>query len=248
MIVFKNRDVQHALGLREGESYRDALVLLEKAATEISDRLTRAHVMLEIVSTLVLMEHNSAARQRLNAARDVLIDLRKNSQAGSEDILKLALWVELGDVEVTSSEGHLEESRKKLYRLMEEFRSEGAKPYLKVGFDYVKFQLGSLLVTINENIEAFPILNAFVLRYPDHADGQFYLGHCCFRLDRLDMAKYHLEKALTLNQSSVLRFQTHGSLGMTYYELGDFQKAKTELEVAAQKATPEYIRQCHIWR
>lgn len=35
---------------------------------------------------------------------------------------------------------------------------------------------------------------------------------------------------------------------MAYYELHDYARAKCELEVGAKAATPEYIKQAHIWK
>jgi uncharacterized protein HemY len=76
----------------------------------------------------------------------------------------------------------------------------------------------------------------------------FYLGHCYFTAKRWGEAQQKLERSLALRPRPGIAFQAHGSLGKVFYETGDYQRAKEELEASAKLAAPDYIKQLHIWK
>jgi hypothetical protein len=64
----------------------------------------------------------------------------------------------------------------------------------------------------------------------------------------LILTRGKLERALDLAPRPRIAFQAHGTLGMVFYETGDYQRAKQELEVSARLAAPDYIKHAKIWK
>jgi tetratricopeptide (TPR) repeat protein len=63
----------------------------------------------------------------------------------------------------------------------------------------------------------------------------------------LGKAQQELERAINLGPRPGIAFQAHGTLGMVFCELGDYQRAKEELETSASLATAQYIKELKIW-
>jgi tetratricopeptide (TPR) repeat protein len=95
---------------------------------------------------------------------------------------------------------------------------------------------------------AIPIWEEAQSRHNDDTISLFYLGHCYFREKRWDEARQKLEQALALRPPPHIALQAQGSLGMVLYEIGDYERAKQELEASAKLAAPNYIKEAHIWR
>src|SRR6266481_9981963 len=104
------------------------------------------------------------------------------------------------------------------------------------------------LTDLDQFEKATPILEEARSRRNDDTIFLFYLGHCYFRAKRWGEAQQKLERALALGPRPGIAFQAHGSLGMVFYETGDYQRAKEELEASAKLAAPDYIKQAHIWK
>jgi uncharacterized protein HemY len=103
------------------------------------------------------------------------------------------------------------------------------------------------LVDLGRSEKAIPLLEEAKGRRNDDTIFLFYLGHSYFRAKRWSEAQEKLERALALGPRPGIAFQAHGSLGMLFYEVGDYQRAKEELETCAKSAAPDYIKQAHIW-
>jgi tetratricopeptide (TPR) repeat protein len=62
-------------------------------------------------------------------------------------------------------------------------------------------------------------------------------------------AQEKLTEALKLGGLPIwLEYRAHFELGTTYYHLKDYEKAKHELEKAAEQADADYVRQSDIWK
>lgn len=97
--------------------------------------------------------------------------------------------------------------------------------------------------------EALPILEA--VRSPqEYKEGvAYYLGHCYLAGDDYERAQEKLTEALKLGGLPIrLEYRAHFELGTTYYHLKDYEKAKHELEKAAEQADAVYIRESNIWK
>jgi tetratricopeptide (TPR) repeat protein len=76
----------------------------------------------------------------------------------------------------------------------------------------------------------------------------FYLGHCYLAGDEYERAKDKLTDALKLELPASLQYRAHCELGMAYYNLKDYAKAKRELEKGVEGASADYIKQSNIWK
>jgi tetratricopeptide (TPR) repeat protein len=115
-------------------------------------------------------------------------------------------------------------------------------------YDEVQSRRAFFLADIGLWRKAMPILQELEPRQNANPTFLFYLGYCYLQAKELDMAQIRLEKALSLNPPPAINFQAHCSLGMTFYDLGEFAKAKLELETGAKTATARYIKQEQIWK
>jgi tetratricopeptide (TPR) repeat protein len=97
--------------------------------------------------------------------------------------------------------------------------------------------------------EALPVLKE--IRSPEeYREGvAYYLGHCYLAADDYERAQEKLTEALKLGGLPIwLEYRAHCELGMTYYNLKDYEKAKHELEKAAEQADASYVKQSNIWK
>jgi tetratricopeptide (TPR) repeat protein len=74
------------------------------------------------------------------------------------------------------------------------------------------------------------------------------LGHCYLEAADYHGAEKKLTEAIKLGLPSHLEYQAHCELGVTYYHLENYSKAKEEFEKGAEKGDPGYIKQSQVWK
>ena len=152
------------------------------------------------------------------------------------------------EAEVLASEGKIEGAIERLAATLARFENEIQEPSLIAVHDEIQTRRAYFLTDLDQFEKAIPILEEVTSRRNDDTIFLFYLGHSYFRAKRWSEAQQKLERALALGPRPRIAFQAHGSLGMVFYETGDYQRAKEELEASAKLAAPDYIKQAHIWK
>jgi tetratricopeptide (TPR) repeat protein len=75
------------------------------------------------------------------------------------------------------------------------------------------------------------------------------LGHCYLAANDYIRAEEKLIEALRLGGlPNSLDYRAHCELGVTYYNLRDYAKAKAEFEKSARLAVPSFIKEWEIWK
>jgi tetratricopeptide (TPR) repeat protein len=146
------------------------------------------------------------------------------------------------------TEGKIEAAIERLGATLARFKDEIQEPTRIEIYDEIQTRRAYFLTDLDQFEKAIPILEEARLRWNDDTIFLFYLGHCYFRAKRWAEAQQKLQRALTLGPRPGIAFQAHGSLGMVFYETGDYRRAKDELETSAKLAAPDYIKDAHIWK
>jgi tetratricopeptide (TPR) repeat protein len=132
--------------------------------------------------------------------------------------------------------------------ILEEFQFKLHEPGLLETYDDLQRRRAFFLTDIGSFQHAIPILEEIEIRQNHNPVFLFYLGHCFLMAKELTKAREKLERAISLDPPSPIYFQSHGSLGMALYELGEYARAKQELERSAEAATARYIKEAKIWK
>jgi len=237
------------------EAYDEFIQLAESAA----DPLDKAGATIYAANTLEISGQIEAATKKLREARS-LIEGYPHPKSGADEKLSALelfldyeganlLWLRGGDLEAALDKF---EAAIKKHRLEARFSKHNLAPielHARDFYEAIQIRRAFILADLGRWKEALPILEG--IESPrEYKEGiAFYLGHCYLAAQDYGKAEQKLTKALKLGGlPASLEYRAHCELGMLYYNIGEYSKAKKELQIGAEKADPIYIKESKIWK
>ena len=245
-----SQSLDKACALREEGNFREAYALFMFAANLAENLLERAGILLNAATNLTQSDEQERSRNQLKQIRELLGSMNPSAFTSDEqdEFIGVTVGVEIEEAEVLAAEGKIEAAIEQLGATLERFKDEIKEPRRLEIYDDIQTRRAYFLTDLGQFEKAIPVLEAARSRRNDDTIFLFYLGHCYLSAKRCGEAQQKLERALALRPRAGIAFQAHGSLGMVFYETGDYQRAKYELETSARLAAPDYIKQAHIWK
>ena len=239
-----------AWALREEAKFLDAYDFFMLAANQTDNLLERASILLHATTTLTQSGQQSRSRNQLKQIRELLetVDLSQLSKHKQDEHIHVLVGLEIEEAEILVTEHKIENAIEHLVATLARFKNEIQKPSRIDIYDEIQTRRAYFLSDLGQFEKATPILEEVSSRRSDDTIFLFYLGHCYFRAKRLDLAQQNLERAIFLGPRPGIAFQTHGTLGMVFYETGEYTSAKQQLEICAKLAPSAFIRQAQIWK
>jgi tetratricopeptide (TPR) repeat protein len=236
--------------MREEGNFREEYGLFMLAANRTVNLLERAGILLNAATNLTQSDEQERSRNQLKQIRELLGSMNPSgfSKAEQDEFVRVTVGIEIEEAEVLVTEGQIEAAIERLAATLARFEDEIQEPSRIEIYDEIQTRRAYFLTDLGRFEKAIPVLEVAKSRRNDDTIFLFYLGHCYFRAKRWGEAQQKLERALALRPRPRIAFQAHGSLGMVFYETGDYQRAKEELEASAKLAAPDYIKQAHIWK
>ena len=246
----KSELLKHAAALREQSKFREAYDTFLSAADRTDNPLEKSAILLDVVTNLTLLGEYDTSRRQLKVIKEMLSgrDPEHLTQTEQNESLRVLVGIEIEEAEILAAEGNIEGAIEKLAETIENFRLQLADPEFVRIYDDLRCRRAYFLADIDLFSKAIPILEEVENRHDDDSIFLFYLGQCYFRAKLLDKAQRKLERAINLASRQGIAFQAHAVLGMVLYEVGDYARAKKELETSASFATPQYIKDAKIWK
>jgi len=242
--------LDRAYALREEGNFREAYGLFMLAANRTEDLLERAGILLNAATNLTQSDEQERSRSQLKQIRELLGSMNPSTFTAEEqdEFIRVTVGIEIEEAEVLVAEGKIEAAIEQLGATLEKFTVEIKEPRRIESYDEIQSRRAYFLTDLDKCDKALSALEEIKDGRNDDTIFLFYLGHCYFRVKRLDEAQQKLERTLALGPRPRIAFQAHGTLGMVFYETGDYQRAKQELETSAKLAVPDYIKHAQIWR
>ena len=238
-----------ACALREEGRFREAYDLFMLAANQADNPLEKACILLNATTNLTQSDEQARSRHQLNQIRDLLGTANSSglNEDEQDEFVHAQVGIEMEEAEVLVTEGKIEAAIEQLTATLARFKDEIQEPSRIDIYDEIQTRRAYFLADLDQFEKAIPILEEAKGRRNDDTIFLFYLGHCYLSAKRWGEAQDKLERALILGPRPGIAFQAHGSLGMVFYETGNYSRAKQELETSARLAAPGYIKQAHIW-
>ena len=218
-------------------------------AEDTADPVEKAWPLIYAANTLQTLGEQEAATAQLSAARNLIEKHRPSISARDEKFAAVECFLDFVDANLLWLRGgnqvaalnRFDAALKKHRLALKDPRSRGLHEAFQIRRAFILADLGRWKETL-------PILEG--IKSPqEYREGiAFYLGHCYLSGDEYDSAKDKLTEALKLGLPISLKYRAHCELGMTYYNLKDYAKAKQELEKGAEHADANYIKESHIWK
>jgi tetratricopeptide (TPR) repeat protein len=243
--------LDHACALRDQGKFREAYDEFLLAANDTDSILEKAGILLNAVTALRQPDELELARKGLDTVRELLAVLSRSgvlSPSDQDELIRLTVGAEVEDAEIRSDEGQLDDAIKKMTKILEDYEPRLKERRLIEVSDYVQVRRAFLWAEMGLFEKAKPRLEELGSRQYQNPTFLFYLGRCYMVTKEFPKAQQKFERAISLGLRPPFDFQAHCSLGMALYELGEFAKAKLELERGAQTATPRYIKEAKIWK
>jgi tetratricopeptide (TPR) repeat protein len=238
----------NACELVDEGKYSEAHTEFIQLAEDTPDPIEKAWALIYAANTLQALGQQEAAMIQLNAARTLLenhrppISTKDEKFAAAESFLDLVdanlLWLRGGNMEAAL--GKFDAALKKHKMALEDSGSFQEAFLIRRAF---------ILANLGRWNEALPVLEG--IKSPQEYRGGvvYYLGHCYLAGNEYERAQEKLTEALKLGGLPIwLEYRAHFELGATYYHLKDYERAKHELEKAAEQADADYIKQSDIWK
>ena len=244
-----SQSLDRACALRDEGNFHEAYRLFMLAANRTENLLDRAGILLNAATSLTQSNEQERARNQLKQIRELLGSMNRSgfSKDEQDEFVRVAVGIEIEEAEVLETEGKTEAAIEQLAATLTRFEDEIQEPSRTEIYDEIQTRRAYFLTDLGQFEKAIPILEEAKSRRNDDTIFLFYLGHCYLSAKRWNEARQKLERALALRPRPRIAFQTHGALGMVFYETGDYQRAKEELEASAKLAAPDHIKQAHIW-
>jgi tetratricopeptide (TPR) repeat protein len=241
----------NAARLQEEGKLREAAEEFLKLAQDTDDPIDRAGILVNAATTFRALGEYDRARHHLAVARRFAASAEVfNSNLVKDDrSVQLQICLDLEEADICRSEGKDEEALTKFKAVLTKYRQRLGEPDFRDSYEMIETRHAFLLADAGRWKEALPILEEGE-RFREHREGiAFYLGHCYLAAHDYIRAEQKLTEALRLGGlPNSLEFRAHCELGMTYYNLRDYKKAKKELEKGADMADPSYLKESQIWR
>ena len=246
----KSELLKHAAALREQSTFREAYDAFLSAADKTDNVLEKSAILLDVVTNLTMLGEYDASRRQLKVIKEMLsgLDPKHLTQTDQNEFLRVLVGIDVEHAEILAADGNIEGAIEKLAATVENFRLQLEDPEFIRIYDDLQCRRAYFLADIDLFNKAIPILEEVENRHDDDSIFLFYLGQCYFRAKLLDKAQRKLERAINLATRQGIAFQAYAILGMVLYEVGDYARAKKELETSASLATPQYIKDAKIWK
>lgn len=239
-----------ACQLRDEGKLREAIVEFCKIAKDSEDAVDKAGVFLNVATTLKALGEYDQARQNLSVARRLAASIAVASIKDPKDnrLQELEVSLDFDEADILSFEGHLSEALSKFDSILKNHKERLRKPEFREPYEMVQSRRGFLLADLGRWREALPILEEAASFENRKSEIYFYMGHCYVSGGDHSRGAEKLNQALRLGLPPTLEFRAHCELGIAYFALREYAKAKVEFEKCASSADPEYINQAQIWR
>jgi tetratricopeptide (TPR) repeat protein len=238
----------NACQMREENKFSEAYEEFLKIAETTEDRIDKAGALLYAGMTLKLLERYEDAKCQFIAARTVAAEYLSPNSSVDERVGHLELYLDFEDADLYWKQGENEEALTRLSNFFETYAERMREPEFRPIYESVQARRAFILADLNRWKEAMPILEA-ARSFTEYKEGiAFYLGHCYLAAHDYSRSEERLIEALRLGLPHSLDYRAHCELGMAYYSLEEYAKAKLEFELGARKADPSYIKQSQIWK
>jgi tetratricopeptide (TPR) repeat protein len=161
---------------------------------------------------------------------------------------QLLIGMELEDARISAGEQKLQEAVDKLDLLIAKHRSDLVDRNFAEIYQTVRRDRAFLLADMGRFEDALPELEDLDSREPHDRWILFNLGYCYRCIGRYFDAQRKLEEAIRAGLNPDFEGRAHCALGASCYELGEYARAKIELEIGVRTASPRYIKGSRIWR
>lgn len=242
--------LKEAMALRDQRKYKEAADILLSLANTTEDLFEKAGMLINLTHALKGSGRLDLAKSQLSAARELLA-LPPNAVLGNaddENRRRLLIWAELEDARISEAESGLQKALEGLNCILTNHQSELSKPGFAEIYQAVQRDRAFRLADLGSFQEALPILEEVDSADPHDRWTLFYLGYCYLCTNKYAEANEKLEEAVSLRLLPDFEGQAHCLLGVGYYELGDYSKARVEFEMGVKTAPTDYIKQAGIWR
>ena len=228
--------------------YSEAHTEFIQLAEDTLDPVEKAWPLIYAANTLQTLGQQESATIQLNVARTLLENHRPPISGNDEKFEAAECFLDLVDASLLWLRGGNQEAAldrfdaalKKHKRALQNSGSFQEAFLIRRAF---------LLANLGRWKEALPILEGIKSPQEYREGVAYYLGHCYRAGDDYERAQEKLTEALRLGGLPIwLEYRAHFELGTTYYYLKDYEKAKRELEKAAEQADEDYVRQSDIWK
>ena len=249
--MLNSQRLEHAFVLLDQGNLEQAYHEFVSAADHTDIVLEKAGILLNAVSALRQPADLETARRQLGRVRELLSVSSRDTVLSSSDqdeLIRLTVGAEVEEAELCAQEGQLEKAIAKITSVLRDFETKLKERNLIDASDYAQMRRAFLWAEMGRFEKAEPRLEELETRQSQNPILLFYLGRCYMVTGRFPKAQQKLEKAISLNLKAPYDFQAHCSLGMAFYELGNFKDAKLELERGALAANPQYIKEAKIWK
>lgn len=227
------------------EAHNEFIQLAENTPEPVE----KAWPLIYAANTLQTLGEQEAATVQLSAARNLIEKHRPSISARDEKFAAVECFLDFVDANlVWLRGGNQEAALNKFDAALKKHRLALKDPRPRGLHEAFQIRRAFILADLGRWKETLPILEG--IKSPqEYREGiAFYLGHCYLSGDECERAKDKLTEALKLGLPNSLEYRAHCELGMTYYNLKDYAKAKQELEKGAEHADADYIKESHIWK
>ena len=234
--------------MREENKFSEAYEEFLKIAETTEDRIDKAGALLYAGMTLKLLERYEDARCQFIAARTAAAEYLSPNLSVDERVGHLELYLDFEDADLCWKQGDNEEALTRFSNFLKKYAERMREPEFRPIYESVQARRAFILADLNRWKEAMPILEA-ARSFTEYKEGiAFYLGHCYLAAHDYTRSEESLVEALRLGLPHTLDYRAHCELGIAYYYLQEYVKARLEFEIAAKKADPSYTQQSQIWK
>jgi tetratricopeptide (TPR) repeat protein len=249
----------HACQLRDEGKLTEAYNEFSHLAENTADPLDKAGALLYAANTLEMSGQIEAATTKVKEVRALMEEYSPPMSLRDEKFAALELFLDYEDANLLWLRGENPDAALnqfdaalKKHRLDAALKKDGLAPkdlHSRDFYESIQIRRAFILADLGRWKEALPILEAIKSPQEYREGVAFYLGHCYLAAHDYISAEQKLTEALRLGGlPRSLEYRAHCELGMTYYNLKDYAKAKEELEKGAQMADATYVRESQIWR
>lgn len=249
----------NACRLREDRNFAQAYNEFIWLAESSVDPLDKAGALLHAANTLEMSGKTEAAATELSAARALIEQYRPARSQGDEKFAAVELFLDYEDANLAWLRGeNLQatisrfEAVTKKHSLESASNKDSRKPknlYSRNFYESIQIRRAFILADLGRWEVALPILEEIKSPQEYEEGVAYYLGHCYLAAHDYIRAEQKLTEALRLgNLPTSLQYRAHCELGMTYYNLRDYTKARVRFLEGAQLADSAFIKEWEIWR
>jgi tetratricopeptide (TPR) repeat protein len=238
---------QNACRLRDEGKLIEACNEFTQIAENMADPLDKVEGLLYAVKTLEISGQREAAITKLSAVRTLM---ETYSQAERDErFAALERLLDLEDANLFWLKGENPEAALDRFEAaLKKHRLQLKDPSSNYFYEAAQTRRAFILADLGRWQVALPILEGITSPQEYEEGIAFYLGHCYLEAGDYHGAEKKLTEAIKLGLPSHLEYQAHCELGVTYYHLENYAKAKVEFEKGGEKADASYIKKSQTWK